>query len=344
MPQDGPYLKVGVSPHAFIRLARPSRLGHHGTTMNILSDVILPAGRAGIDLALYILLPVTIVMLSAMRLVENWGWLDRLVDMVAPLLRPFGLSGLAVFAALQISCVGFAAPIATLAMMEQRGASDRHLAAAFAMVLAMAQANAGLPMAAFGLHLGRTWLFSLAGGLVAAAAATYVSGRRLSTEDHVTDQHPHHQHRSGPKGILEVINGAGAEAFRISIGALPMLVLAMVAVTALRQYGAIAALSRLLAPGLSGLGIDPVLLLPVVTKYLAGGTAMLAVMQTMVHHGLISVPLMNASIGFLLHPLDLPGVAILASAGKRVSGVWKPAVAGAFAGIALRTVLHILWG
>ncbi len=344
MPQDGAYLKVGVAAHAFIRLVRPRGLGHHGAAMNVLSDIILPAGRSGIDLALYILLPVTIVMLSAMRLVENWGWLDRLVDVVTPLLRPFGLTGLGIFAALQVNLVGFAAPIATLAMMEQRGASDRHLAAAFAMVLAMSQANASLPMTAFGLHLGATLLFSLAGGLLAAAATTYVSGRHLSTGDHVTDQHPHHQHRSGPKGILEVINGAGAEAFRISIGAIPMLVLSMVAVTALRQYGAITALSRLLAPGMSGLGIDPVLLLPIVTKYLAGGTAMLAVMDNMVRHGQISVALMNASAGFLIHPMDLPGVAILASSGRRVGAVWRPAVAGSLAGIALRTLLHILWG
>jgi hypothetical protein len=37
----------------------------------------------------------------------------------------------------KINFVSFAAPIATLAMMEQRGASDRHLAATLAMVFAI---------------------------------------------------------------------------------------------------------------------------------------------------------------------------------------------------------------
>src|SRR5574337_357068 len=73
------------------------------------------------------------------------------VARLAPLLAPAGLTGLGVFAALQINFVSFAAPVATLAMMEQRGASSRHLAATLAMVMAMAQANVVMPMAAMGL-------------------------------------------------------------------------------------------------------------------------------------------------------------------------------------------------
>ena len=66
------------------------------------------------------------------------------------------------------------APVATLALMERRGASDRHLAATLAMVCAMAQANASLPMTAMGLKLGPLLLFSLVGGLAAAAAACFI--------------------------------------------------------------------------------------------------------------------------------------------------------------------------
>ena len=50
------------------------------------------------------------------------------------------LTGLGVFAALQVNLVSFAAPVATLSMMEQRGTSDRHLAATLAMVFAMVPA------------------------------------------------------------------------------------------------------------------------------------------------------------------------------------------------------------
>ncbi|HMR03438.1 MAG TPA: nucleoside recognition family protein, partial [Candidatus Competibacter phosphatis] len=43
------------------------------------------------------------------------------------------------------------------------------------------------------------------------------------------------------------------------------------------------------------------------------------------------------------HPLDLAGVAVLVSAGRRVAGVWRPAVLGAAVGIAVRTVGHALF-
>ena len=102
--------------------------------MEIIVDVILKAGRSAVELSLFILLPVMVVMLSLMRLLEAKGVLDWLVAKLAPLLKPFGLTGLGVFAALQINFVSFAAPIATLTMMDQRGASGRHIAATLAMV------------------------------------------------------------------------------------------------------------------------------------------------------------------------------------------------------------------
>jgi len=120
------------------------------------------------------------------------------------------------------------------------------------------------------------------------------------------------------------------------------LVLSLVVVTALRQGGAIDALSRLLAPALGQLGIDPVIILPTLTKYLAGGTAMMGVVDSMTRSGQMSHALLNASAGFLINPMDIPGVAVLATAGRRVGAVWKPAVLGSLAGIILRTGAHIL--
>ncbi|MBX9635374.1 MAG: nucleoside recognition domain-containing protein [Magnetospirillum sp.] len=310
--------------------------------MNELITVILPAGRSAMELSLFVLLPVMVVMLSIMRMLEAWGVLDWLVARIAPLLRPFGLTGLGVFAALQITFVSFAAPIATLAMMEQRGSSDRHLAAAFAMVLAMAQANAVFPMAALGLQVGPVLAFSLLGGLAAAAAAYYLFGRGLSAEEVAMDETLRHPLADSAKGVLDVINRAGAEAFKIAIGAIPMLVLSLVVVTALRQGGAMDALTRLLAPLLNQAGIDVALILPTLTKYLAGGTAMLGVVDEQLRLGRFTAGLLNGSAGFLIHPLDLPGVAVLMSAGRRVAAVWKPAALGACMGIALRSLGHML--
>jgi len=256
------------------------------------------------------------------------------------LLRPFGLTGLGVFAALQINFVSFAAPMATLTMMEQRGTSDRHLAATLAMVFAMAQANAAFPMLTMGLQFGPLLAFSLLGGLAAAAATYYLFGRHLSALEATLDETLHHPVAESAKGVLDVINRAGAEAFKIAIGAIPMLVLSLVAVTALKKFGAIDALTLLIAPLLQAVGIDPVLILPTLTKYLAGGTAMMGVMDDMRRAGQVSGELLNASAGFLISPFDLPGVAVLISAGRRVAAVWKPAAVGACVGIALRTLGH----
>ena len=310
--------------------------------MEILIDLILKSGRSAVELALFVLLPVMIVMLSLMRLLEARGALDWLVPRLAPLLRPFGLTGLSVFAALQINFVSFAAPMATLTMMEQRGASDRHIAATLAMVFAMAQANAAFPMLTMGLDFGMTLLFSLVGGLLAAAATYYLFGRGLSAEEGKVDEHLGHPQAESAKGVLDVINRAGAEAFKIAVGAIPMLVLSLVVVQALRRFGAIDLLTAALTPLLAMASIDPVLILPALTKYLAGGTAMMGVMDDMRRSGQIGVELLNASAGFLISPFDVPGVAVLISAGRRVAAVWKPAALGACIGILVRTLGHAL--
>lgn len=312
--------------------------------MDIVVDIILRAGRSAVELSLFVLLPVMVVMLALMRLLEARGALDWIVARATPALRPLGLSGLGVFAALQINFVSFAAPVATLSMMEQRGSSDRHLAATLAMVLAMAQANATLPMLTMGLQLGPTLFWSLAGGLAAAAATWHGFGRALSTVEATVDESLHHRDAANAKGILDVINHAGAEAFKIAVGAIPMLVLSLVAVTALKRFGAIDLLTQALTPLLTLAAIDPRLILPALTKYLAGGTAMMGVVDDMRRSGQIGAGLINASAGFLIHPFDLPGVAVLVSAGRRVAAVWKPAALGACVGILLRTLGHALLG
>lgn len=310
--------------------------------MEILIDVILRAGRSAVDLSLFVLLPVMVVMLALMRLLEAKGALDWLVPRVAPLLRPVGLTGLGVFAAVQVSFVSFAAPVATLAMMEQRGTSDRHIAATLAMVMAMAQANAAFPLTALGLRYPPLLMFSVLGGLVAAAAAYYVFGRHLCGTEQPLDETLHHPVAADAKGVLDTINRAGAEAFKIAVGAIPMLVLSLVAVTALRAGGAIDLLTRLLATPMAALQLDTALILPTLTKYLAGGTAMLGVADEMLRSGLMSTALLNSAAGFLIHPLDIPGVAVLISSGHRVAAVWKPAALGACTGILVRSLGHAL--
>lgn len=310
--------------------------------MELLTEIILRAGKSAVELAFFILLPVMVVMLSVMRLLEARGILDWLVARLAPVLRPLGLTGLSIFAMLQISFVSFAAPIATLTMMDQRGASNRHIAATLAMVMAMAQANISIPMTALGLKFGATLLFSLLGGLAASASTYYIFARRLGSDELTMDESVPHPVAADAKGVLDVINHAGAESFRIAVAALPMLILALVAVTILRSVGAIDVLTAALAPVMLLLRLDPALILPVVTKFLGGATAWMGVMDEMIRHGTANAAMVNRSAGLLLNPFDLPGVAILISASRRVAAVWRSAALGACVGIVLRALAHVL--
>lgn len=309
-----------------------------------LIDIILKAGRSAVEIAFFLLLPIMVVMLFLMRLLEAWGVMDWVVARLAPLLKPAGLTGLSVFAALQVNFVSFAAPIATLSIMQHRGSSDRHLAATLAMILAAAQGNVVFPFAAIGLHLGPTLLFSFAGGLIAATATYHFFGSSLSAQEAPMDETIAHPTAEGAKGVLDVINRAGAEAFKIAVGTIPMLVLSLVVITYLRSIGLLDWLTLQITPVLAQLGIDPVIVLPALTKAFAGGTAMMGLVTDMHRSGLVDAKLINESAGWLIHTFDIPGVAIILSAGKRVAAVWKPAALGACVGIAVRTLAHAAIG
>lgn len=303
-------------------------------------DIILRGGRAAIELGFFVLLPIMIVMLTIMRFLEAKGVLDLFVAKATPILKPLGLNGLSIFAALQITFVSFAGPVATLSMMDQRGVSDRHLAATLAMIFSMAQANVLFPMTSMGLDFGITLAISISGGLLASASTYYIFGRNLNSSERQIDETVQHPIAEDGKGILDVINRAGAEAFKITLGSIPMLVLSMVAVYILKSIGFIGFLSTLLFYPMSLANIDPIIILPAFTKYLAGGTAMMGVMADMLRMQEATATMINQSAGFLIHPFDLAGIAIFVSAGKRFGKIWHRAALGALIGISFRTLLH----
>lgn len=136
--------------------------------MDVIS-IIISAGKSSVDVALYTLLPIMVVMLIIMKYLSVRGVLDVIVRWLAPLLKPFGLTGMSAFALIQINFVSFAAPLATLAIMDKRGVSDRHMAATLAMCFAMGQGNVFYPLMPFGLHWTTSIIVSVAGGLCAAA-------------------------------------------------------------------------------------------------------------------------------------------------------------------------------
>lgn len=70
--------------------------------MEELVKISLQSGKAGLDLALYVLLPVLVIMMAIMKVVEARGVLALIARIVQPVLRLFGVPGAGAFAILQL--------------------------------------------------------------------------------------------------------------------------------------------------------------------------------------------------------------------------------------------------
>ena len=308
--------------------------------MDVIS-IIMAAGKSSVDVALYTLLPIMVIMLIIMKYLEVRGILDVIVRWVAPLLKPFGLTGMSAFALIQINFVSFAAPLATLSIMDKRGVSDRQMAATLAMVFAMGQGNVFYPLTPFGLHWLASIVISVVGGLCAAAVAWHVTGRRLSVaENPRAEALPNAEQNS--QGILAVINSAGSDAIRLALGAVPMLILSLTIVGLLQGAGAIDLLQQLLKPLLSWLHIPQHFVLPALVKCVAGGTAYFGVISELIQQGKVTVDQVNASAGLLIQTFDLPGIGIFLGISSRFVRLFRFVAPAAIVGILLRTVLHLI--
>ncbi len=310
--------------------------------MQQIIDLILESGRSGLDMALYILLPIMVIMLSLMKLLDAKGVLSWVSNKLAPVTRIFGVPGLGIFAMLKLLFVSFAAPIATLALMDRNGTSKRFIASTMAMVLAMSQANASFPLAAVGLNLGVTLATSLVGGLAAAAFTYYLLTRNLDTGNQAETEVHSASEELKNKTVMQILTEGGNEGLKIVVGMVPMLILALFLVNVLKATGAIALLSAALAPALALIGLPEATVLPLVTKFIAGGTAFMGVTIDLMNQGLISVQDLNRMAGFATNPMDVLGVAIFAAAGARVSSIMRYAVYGGLFGMLLRGVLHLI--
>lgn len=304
--------------------------------------IMLQSGKSALDLALYVLLPVLVIMMAVMKLLDAKGVIAFVARLVQPLLRLFGIPGAGAFAIIQLLLVSFAAPVATLTIMEKDDTSRRQIAATLAMILTMSQANAVFPMVSVGLNLGVIILTSLLGGAVAASFTYYLFTRALKAEQSLDHDFVASSVKTGRANILTVMVSGGQEALQLILGAIPLLIIAIFAVNLLKAYGGISALQSLLAPLFSLAGVPAVAVLPLATKYLAGGTAMMGVTINLVKEGAITALEMNRMAGFIINPCDIVGISVLVSAGNRCSSIVRPAIAGAVIGIITRGVLHLL--
>lgn len=304
--------------------------------------IVLQSGRTALELALYVLLPVLVIMMALMKLVEARGILALVARIIKPLLKFFGVPGSGVFAMLQLLLVSFAAPVATLSIMENDGTARRRIAATLAMLFTMSQANAVFPLVAVGLNIGIIMATSVAGGLISAALTYYLFARSVGNEDLDATVNAVESVDAGKASILKIMIAGGQEALQVILGAIPMLILAIFAVNVLKATGAIGGLETLLKPLFGLVGIPAVAVLPIATKYLAGGTAMMGVTLNLVKEGAITIQELNRMAGFIINPCDIVGVAVLISSGTRCSSMVRPAIAGAAIGIVIRGLLHLL--
>jgi spore maturation protein SpmB len=306
-----------------------------------LLEIILEAGRSAVELTLFLLLPILVVMMALMRVLEAKGVLAFIARLLTPLLRPIGVPGIGVFAMLQMLLVSYAAPATTLSVMERQGISRRGLAATLAMILALSQANASFPLVAVGLSLPLILFTSLVGGFAAAAATYYWF---LRTDDESEEAKVEVEEPEPPAHWVTLLIQGGEQGVRLSLQAIPALLLALVALGILVEMGAIPLLERGLSPLLAILGLPAVAVLPFATKYLAGGTAMLGVVTDLIESGAMTATDLNRLAGMMINPLDLVGLAVLCPPKTRLASVARPAIFGAAVGIAVRAVLHLLFG
>lgn len=300
--------------------------------------MMLDSGKTGIELSLYVLMPIMVIMMAFMNLLDKKNVLNFIAKGFAPVLIVFGLPGLGVFAILQILLISFAAPVATLKIIdEDESISDAGVAATFAAILVMAQANAAFPLAAVGLNLPISMVTSIVSGLVASFVAFKVSGGHHARA-WFTKLEP--KQKSDKKWIPLLFEG-GEAGLAIVLKSIPPLIIAVFFVNLIKASGLIVQLETVFGPSLKAIGIPAVSILPIVTKFIAGGTAMMAIILDLMREGLMDATELNRVAGFTLNPLDPVGLAIFAAAGPRVAKSIKPAILGAAIGILVRGILHL---
>jgi len=304
--------------------------------------ILFASGQKGFELAFFILMPIMVFMMAVMRVLDQTGVLRRVAIVAAPFLLLFGIPGLGVFAIVQILFVSFAAPVSTFRIMDQDAAiSDRKIAAGFAAILCMSQANATFPLSAFGLNLPVTMATSIIGGLVSALLTYRFFARHLP--DGIELPAADEIHPSGNKqNLIQMILSGGEEGFQLVLKAVPVLVLAVLLVNVLKAVGAIQVMETLCGPAFALIGVSPASVLPIITKYIAGGTAMMGTTLPMLQDQSMTALDLNRIAGFTINTLDPVGLAVLVSAGRRFGAFALPAVKGALFGIFVRGILHLV--
>lgn len=278
-----------------------------------------------------------VVMMAIMHTLEEKGVLTRVAIFFAPLLGIFGIPGIGAFAILQILLVSFGAPVATFHIMAKDTTfSDRQIAATFAATIVMSQANAVFPLGAVGLNLPVTYISSIIGGLIAAFITGFFYEKSHTYK-------PSSVSKTTDKMLLPLLFEGGEMGLHVVYKSLPALVLAILFVNVLKQLNILKIIEKITEPVFSLIGITSVSVVPVITKFLAGGTAMMAVTIDLIEKGLMTSKDLNMLAGFMINPIDPVGIMVFLSVGLRFQKVLKPVLVASLAGIVARGIIHMVY-
>lgn len=304
-------------------------------------NLILTSGESVVNIMLYNFLPVMVIMSGLMTLLDYLGVIKLLQVVLTPIFKKVGIPGLGIIAAIQISFISFAAPLPTFGIMEKDNSiSYRSLSATLALIFTLAQANVTYLMTTYGLEIGVIIAGSILGGLSAATLTWNIFGRKLSSAENkpgIQEVSTKEKHTSA----LDAITSGGKIGMVMVAKAFPMLLIALVVVNILRDIRFIDLLNKLLSPLIGDNG-SPIILAGI-TKYVAGGTAMLGVTINLIENNLISIIQLNKIAGFLINPMDIAGVAVYASVGSRFQKIIGVSILGGFCGIIIRGIFNLFW-
>ncbi|TPE47187.1 nucleoside recognition family protein [Maribrevibacterium harenarium] len=302
---------------------------------------IQTSGRLALDLVLYLMLPITVVMGGFMKVLENKGVLAWCSEKLSHVTHVFGASGLSVIATAKMLFVSSVAPLPTLHKLEQMEQDQRKLAASLALVLTLTQGNVSFPMIAYGVDIWALLASSLIGGLLASVFTYYFLAKNLSASDNGIP--PQEKEVKVNRSVVQSLSEGGMEGMRIAINMIPLLVITIFIMSVLKDLNVIGTLTQWLEPVFALLGLPGAAVLPIITKYVAGGTAYMGVMIDQIEQGALSARDLNIIVGLASNPVDLVGIAIFSVIGPRINKIFRLALLGAFFGLFTRAVMHIVW-
>lgn len=136
---------------------------------------------------------------------------------------------------------------------------------------------------------------------------------------------------------------SGIDGFWTSVRTFKFVLLGLFLVHFFDGVGLVELLGAVLSPFLRFLNFPGEVSLLLMTKYFAGGSAMMGASLELIREGALDVAVLDRCAGFVINPCDVVGLPVLLAAGPRVRSVLAPALGGWLVGVVVRGCLHAVF-